>query len=87
MSYTGDVYDTPPPVIRVAMTAACTFGAILMLWQLFQVGYVVSIILAIGGLVISVYLVWIVPRASQTALATIGYWALLGGLALFLPFV
>ena len=86
MSYTGDVYDTPPPIVRVAMTVACAFGAVLMLWQLFQVGFVISIILTIAGLILSVYLIWSVPRASQTALATVGYWAMLAGLALFLPF-
>lgn len=85
MAYTGDVYDTPPIVVRVAMTVACAFGAIFTLWYLIPTGWGVPIILVASGLAFALYLVWIVPRASQTAFVTVGYWALLGTFALLLP--
>jgi len=85
MAYTGDVYDTPPIVVRVAMTVACAFGAVFTLWYLVPTGWGVPIILVTSGLVFALYLVWIVPRASQTAIVTVGYWALLGTFALLLP--
>jgi hypothetical protein len=85
MAYTGDVYDSPPIIVRVAMTAACVFGAIFTLWFLIPTGLVVPIILVASGLVFALFLVWVVPRASQTALVTVAYWALLGTYALLLP--
>lgn len=86
MAYTGDVYDSPPIVVRVAMTIACAFGALFTLWYLVPTGWGIPIILVVSGLVFALYLVWIVPRASQTAIVTVGYWTLLGIFALLLPF-
>jgi hypothetical protein len=85
MTYQGDVHDTPPLVIRVAMTAACAFGAVVMLWHLISGGYAVPLILTASGLAFALYLVWIVPRASQTAMVTVAYWVLLAYFAFFLP--
>lgn len=85
MAYQGDVYDTPPLSIRVAMTVATTFGAVLMTWHLAANGLVVPCILTVSGFILAVYLTWIVPRAGQTALVTAGYWTLLAGFALLLP--
>ncbi|MBN2080622.1 hypothetical protein JW859_00305 [bacterium] len=85
MGYTGDVYDSPPAVIRVAMTISCVFGAVLMLWHLIPTGLGIPIILTVSGLAFAIYLVWIVPRASQTAIVTLSYWTMLGVFALFLP--
>jgi len=85
MAYTGDVYDSPPIIVRVAMTVACAFGAAFTLWYLVPTGWGVPIILVSSGLAFALYLVWSVPRASQTALVTIGYWTLLGTFALLLP--
>lgn len=85
MAYTGDVYDSPPVVVRVAMTIACVFGALFTLYFLVPTGWGIPIILVASGLAFALYLVWIVPRASQTAIVTVGYWTLLGVFAFLLP--
>jgi hypothetical protein len=85
MAYQGDVYDTPPLSIRVAMTVASAFGAVLMTWHLAADGFVIPCILTISGFILAAYLTWSVPRAGQTALVTAGYWTLLAGFALLLP--
>ena len=85
MAYTGDVFDSPPVIVRVAMMIACIFGALFTLWYLVPTGLGIPIILVVSGLVFALYLVWIVPRASQTAIVTVGYWTLLGIFALLLP--
>ena len=86
MSFTGDVDDTPPLWIRLLAAAACVFGGVFMLTGFIGVGRVVPVIIISAGLLLSVYLVCIVPRAGQTALVAALYWGLLGGMALFTPF-
>ena len=66
MAYQGDVYDTPPLSIRVAMTVATTFGAVLMTWHLASSGLVIPCILTVSGFILAVYLTWSVPRVGQT---------------------
>jgi hypothetical protein len=84
--YSGDVHDSPPVVLRVAMGAACLFGGVFMLVYLALASLAVPIIIVVAGLILSLYLITVVPTAASLALVTILYWGLLGGLALFLPF-
>ena len=85
MAYFGDVYDTPPLWVRALMAVACLFGGGFMLYFLLHAGHYIPALFAGGTLVMAVFLVFNVPRASQTAIVTILYWTLLGVFAIFLP--
>jgi hypothetical protein len=85
-NYSRGAWEMHGPLsIRVAMTVATTFGAVLMTWHLVASGLVIPCILTVSGFILAVYLTWIVPRAGQTALVTAGSWTLLAGFALLLP--
>jgi hypothetical protein len=81
----GDVYDTPPRWIRVMMGLACLVGGAFMLIYLFPAGFVVPAIIVIASLILAIDLIIVVPTGRHVALVTVLFWALLGGLALYLP--
>ena len=80
-----DVYDSPPIWLRITMGFACVAGALIMLISLSLAGQFLPVIIIAGGLVLALYLITIVPTGANLALVVMGYWALLGGIALFGP--
>ncbi len=83
--YKGDVFDTPPVWIRFLMAGACLFGFVMLQIYYAGKGAVMAEVLLSGGFALTLFLIFTVPRAGQTALVASLFWGLLGAFALFWP--
>jgi hypothetical protein len=63
-----DVYDSPPLWLRIVMGLDCLAGGVLMLAFALTQGLGIAAIIISGGLVIALYLLWIVPTGASLAL-------------------
>lgn len=85
MTYSGDVFDTPPPVLRIMLGAICLLGAVLVLIRLFAAGQVPAVIIVVGTLGIAEYLIATVPTAAGITWSTIAFGAVVAACAMFIP--
>jgi hypothetical protein len=85
LTYSGDVFDTPPPVLRVVLGAICLLGAVLVLVRLIASGQVPALIVVVGTLGIAEYLIATVPTAAGVTWSTIAFGAVIAACALFIP--
>jgi hypothetical protein len=83
--YSGDVFDTPPPVLRVVLGVVCLVGAVIMLLRLMQDSNVPAIVIMLGALLVAEYLIATVPTAAGITWATIAFGGVLAVLAIFMP--
>jgi hypothetical protein len=85
LTYTGDVFDTPPPVLRVVLGAVCLAGAVIVLLRLVAGMNVPAIVILLGALLVAEYLIATVPTAAGITWATIAFGAVLAAMAIFFP--
>jgi hypothetical protein len=83
--YSGDVYDTPPLVLRIALGAVCLIGAVILLVNMIMAGQIPAVIIIVGGLVIAEYLIFTVPTVAGVTYSTIAFGAVAAACALFTP--
>lgn len=83
--YSGDVFDTPPPVLRVVLGAVCLVGAVIVLFRLVLDTNVPAIVLLLGSLLVTEFLIATVPTAAGITWATIAFGGVLAIMAIFIP--
>jgi hypothetical protein len=85
LMYSGDVFDTPPPVLRVVLGAVCLAGAVLVLLRLMLDWNVPAIVVLLGALLIAEFLIATIPTAAGITWATVAFGAVLAVFAISLP--
>jgi hypothetical protein len=83
--YSGDVYDTPPLVLRIVLGAVCLIGAVIVILSMIAMGRIPAVIIIIGGLGIAEYLIFTVPTVAGVTYSTIAFGAVAAACALLTP--
>jgi hypothetical protein len=83
--YSGDVFDTPPPVLRVVLGGVCLAGAVIVLFRLMRDFNVPAIVILLGALLVAEFLIATTPTAAGITWVTVAFGGVLAIMALLIP--